>query len=142
MKVQDFMTPGPVCVAPEDMAASAARVLSRYNIGSVPVCAKGGKLCGLLTDRAIVLRCVAVGLPPEKTAVADIMTPRIVAAAPGDDAEEAAQRMALEQVRRLPVVEGGKLVGVLSLGDLTVNDRFRMEASDCLAEICTNLKKR
>ena len=62
--------------------------------------------------------------------------------AQGLSAEEAAQRMALEQVRRLPVVEGGKLVGVLSLGDLTVNDRFRMEASDCLAEICTNLKKR
>ena len=131
-----------VSVAPDEMTSVAARVLARCNVGAVPVCDGKGRVHGLLTDRDIVLRCVAAEREPAKTPVREIMSTRVISAAPDEDAETAARRMAAEQVRRLPVVEDGRLTGVLSLGDLTVNEGLRMEASACLADICQNVQRR
>ena len=141
MEVKDLMSRGVIAVAPKEPAAVAARLLARHNVGALPV-AENGRLRGMVTDRDIVLRCVAAGRDPTKTPVEDIMTGRVVSAAPTDDAEEAAQRMGREQIRRLPVVESGRVVGMLSLGDLSVNDRLKMEASQCLCEISANVKRR
>ena len=141
MEVRALMSRDVVTVSPGEPAAVAARLLARYNVGALPV-AENGRLRGMITDRDIVLRCVAADRDPEKTPVGEIMTGKVVSAAPGDDAEAAAQRMAREQIRRLPVVEHGRVVGMLSLGDLSVNDRLKMEASACLSEISSNVKHR
>lgn len=142
MKVRELMSRDVVSVAPDEMASVAARILARYNIGAMPVCEDDGRLHGVITDRDIVLRCVAAEREPAKTPVREIMTSRVVAVSPDEDAEQAARQMALEQVRRLPVAENGRVVGMVSLGDLSVNDGLRMEASQCLSEICHNVKKR
>ena len=130
-----------VTVSPEETVAVAARLLSRYNIGAVPVCERDGRLRGVVTDRDIVLRCVAAEKAPERTAVREIMTRRVLSVGPKEDAEAAAALMAREQVRRLPVAQDGRIVGVLSLGDLSVNETMQMEASACLSEICGNLRR-
>ena len=142
MLVKELMTRDVVSVSPDEMTSVAARMLSRYNIGAMPVCERDGRLHGLITDRDIVLRCVAAEKEPAKTPVRDIMTSRVISVSPEDDAEQAAKLMATEQIRSLPVAENGRLVGVLSLGDLSVNQKLQMEASECLSEICSNLKKR
>lgn len=141
MEVKDLMSRDVITVSPQEPAAVAARILARHNIGALPV-AENGRLRGMVTDRDIVLRCVAAGRDPGRTAVAEIMTGKVVSASPADDAEDAARRMAREQIRRLPVVESGKVVGMLSLGDLSINDRLKMEASACLSEISANVKQR
>ena len=141
MEVRALMSRDVVTVSPKEPATVAARMLARYNIGALPV-AENGRLQGMITDRDIAVRCVAAGRDPGQTPVGEIMTGRVVWAAPGDDAEEAARCMAREQIRRLPVVERGCVVGMLSLGDLSVNDRMKMEASACLSEISSNVKHR
>lgn len=142
MQVKELMTRDVIQVSPQEMTSVAARMLSRYNVGALPVCGADGRLNGLITDRDIVLRCVAAEREPAKTPVGEIMTSRVVSVAPTESVERAAELMAREQVRRLPVAQDGKLVGVLSLGDLSVNQMLRMEASACLGEICNNVKRR
>ena len=142
MKVEKLMSRDVVTVSPDAPVSAAARLLSRYNVGAVPVCEADGKLRGVVTDRDIVLRCVAAQRPPEQTPVRDVMTKRVCTVKPGADASQAAALMAREQVRRLPVTEDGRVVGVLSLGDLSVNRTMQMEASACLTEISGNLQRR
>ena len=91
MQVKDLMNPSAVTVEPASSAALAARLISRHNVGALPVCG------------------------------------------------EATRLMALHQVRRLPVVEGGKLVGMISLSDLARSGRFDMEAAQALSEISENI---
>ena len=142
MQVRELMSRDVISVSPETAADAAARMLSRHNVGALPVCAGGGQVRGMVTDRDIVLRCVAAGKDPKTTPVREIMSGRVVAAAPEEDAEEAARRMAREQVRRLPVLEQGRLVGMLSLGDLSLNRNLQMEASACLTEISSQIQRR
>ena len=142
MQVRELMSRDVISVSPETAADAAARMLSRHNVGALPVCAGGGQVRGMVTDRDIVLRCVAAGKDPKTTPVREIMSGRVVAAAPEEDAEEAARRMAREQVRRLPVLEQGRLVGMLSLGDLSLNRSLQMEASACLSEISGQIQRR
>ena len=78
MKVKDVMTPRVIRVGLEEPAAVAARMLARYNVGALPVCDENGKICGMITDRDIVLRCVAPDRNPEKVPVRHIMTGRVV----------------------------------------------------------------
>ena len=141
MQVKDLMTSGAVTITPDETAALAARLLTRHNIGSLPVCGSDGKLRGIVTDRDIVTRCIAAECRPSDTKVREIMTRSVVTASPGDDLHEAAQLMADGKVRRLPVVEGGVLVGILSLGDLAKSGRFDMEASRALSEISSNIRR-
>ena len=139
MEVKELMNPGVVWVEPTATAALAARLLSRHNLGALPVCAGDGRLRGMVTDRDIVLRCVAAEDDPAQTMVRDIMTRNCATVAPGDDCREATRLMAAQQVRRLPVVEGGKVVGMISLGDLAKSRRFDMEAAQALSEISENI---
>ena len=93
-----------------------------------------------VTDRDIILRCVAAEEDPLKTQVKDIMTRNCAVVSPDDDAREATRLMAAKQVRRLPVLEGGKVVGMVSLGDLAQCRQFDMEASKALCEISDQVK--
>ena len=142
MKVKDIMTPRVIRISPEESASVAARTLTRYNIGVLPVCGSDGRLCGMLTDRDIVTRCLAAGRRPEDTAVGGIMTTQLVAAAPDMDVSAVASLMARQQVRRLPVVERGNLCGMISLGDLSRQEQSAPDATDALAEISSNVADR
>jgi CBS domain-containing protein len=142
MLVSELMSNSVITISPDEPASLAARLLYRHNIGSIPVCTDDGKLKGVVTDRDIVLRCVAAENDPETTPVREIMTRGLVTVSPKDDIREAARQMAESQVRRLPVVESGKLVGYLSIGDLAKTHMYDMEASKALSEISLNLRKR
>lgn len=141
MQVRDFMNPSVVSITPGESACLAARLLSRHNVGSLPVCGEDGGLRGIVTDRDIVLRCVAAEEDPAHVSVKDIMTRNCAVVSPDDDAREATRLMAARQVRRLPVLEGGRVVGMVSLGDLAKSHQFDMEASKALSEISDNVKK-
>jgi len=138
MKVKQLMKSPVVCVHPEESVAVAARTLARYNIGILPVCEASGKICGLVTDRDLVIRCMASGLQPERTPVRQVMTARVLSVQPDMDAAVAAHLMGRQQIRRLPVVENGKLCGMMSLGDLAAQEESAMDAADALADITGN----
>ena len=142
MKVQEVMTQTVIRISPEESAAVAARTLTHYNIGALPVCGGDGRLCGVLTDRDIVTRCLAAGRSPAMTRVGEVMTTQIISAPPEMDLAMAAGLMGKEQIRRLPVLEKGKLCGIVSLGDLAVRDETAYDAGDALAEISNNLSSR
>ena len=139
MQVKDLMNPSVVTIEPTSSAALAARLLSRHNVGVLPVCGEDRKLRGMVTDRGIVLRCVAAEEDPAQTPVRDIMTRGCATVTPQDDCREATRLMAQQQVRRLPVVDRGKLVGMISLSDLARSHRFDMEAAQALCEISENI---
>ena len=141
MQVRDFMTPSVVSITPGESAALAARLMSRHNVGSLPVCGEDGHLRGIVTDRDLVLRCVAAEEDPAQTPVRDIMTRNCTVISPNDDPREATRLMATRQVRRLPVLEEGRLVGMVSLGDLATSHAFDMETSKALSEISEPIKK-
>ncbi len=141
MQVKDLMSSSVVCISPDENVSYAAQLLSRHNIGSLPVCSEDGQICGILTDRDIVLRCIASDRTPEQTKIGDIMTGDVLSVSPEDEVTRASRMMAKLQVRRLPVTTSGQVVGMLSLGDLAKTQRFDMEASYALSEISTNIKK-
>ncbi len=141
MKVHELMTGRVISVTPEDSVASAARLLQRHNIGAVPVCTEEGRLRGMLTDRDLALRCVAGSADPERTPVREVMSRGILTATPEEDANAAALTMAKGQVRRVPVVTEGRVVGMLSLGDLARAKPCMMEASAALSEISANIRR-
>ena len=89
MQVRDLMNPSVVSITPSESASLAARLLSRHNVGSLPVCGEDGGLRGIVTDRDIILRCVAAEEDPLKTQVKDIMTRNCAVVSPDDDAREA-----------------------------------------------------
>lgn len=141
MQVRDLMNPSVVSITPGESAALAARLLSRHNIGSLPVCGEDGRLRGIVTDRDIVVRCIAAEEDPGQTPVRDIMTRNCTTVSPNDDVREATRVMAAQQVRRLPVVEQeGRVVGMVSLGDLATCHQYDMEASKALSEISENIR--
>lgn len=142
MKVREIMTTRAIRVGPEEPAAVAARMLARYNIGALPVCREDGAICGMITDRDIVLRCVAGGRDPEKIPVRHVMTRKIVTVHGDMEVQDAAERMAREQVRRLPVEENGRLAGMLTLSDIVNAPQYAMEAAQVLGQICTGISSR
>ena len=135
MLVKEAMQPAPVTIEPEESAALAARLLSRHNIGFLPVCTSSGKLVGVVTDRDLVVRCVAAEERAEGLPVKRLMSRHPWSADPEDDLRLAAERMARSQIRRLPVVEDGKLVGTVTLGDLARSGACEMEVSRALTAI-------
>ncbi|MGE4275563.1 MAG: CBS domain-containing protein [Lawsonibacter sp.] len=139
MEVKELMNPSVISIEPTSSAALAARLISRHNIGVLPVCGGDQRLRGVVTDRDIILRCVAAEEDPAQTMVRDIMTRNCVTVSPGDDCREATRLMSVQQVRRLPVVESGKLIGIISLADLARSRRFDMEAAQALCEISENI---
>ena len=142
MKIRDVMTEHVIRIHPEESVAVAARTMTHYNIGALPVCGNDGLLCGMVTDRDIVTRCLASERKPENTRVRDVMTGWVVSAKPDMDTAVAAHLMGRQQVRRLPVVEDGRLCGMVSLGDLAIREQSNPDAADALESISTNISKR
>ena len=142
MKVKDIMTKRVICVGAEETVEVAARTLAQNNIGALPVQGANGKLCGVVTDRDLVTRCVASGRQPSQTTVRQVMTKQVVSAQPDMDVGVAAHLMGRQQVRRLPVTENGKLCGMVTLGDMAVSEDCVMDAADALTDIASNISRR
>ena len=142
MKLREIMTNTVVRINPEESVAVAARTLARYNIGALPVCGGDGRLCGVVTDRDLVTRCIAAGRLPASTPVRDVMTTQVISARPDMEAGAAAHLMGRQQIRRLPVVENGRLCGMVSLGDLVNREETVYDATDALADISSNVSVR
>ena len=140
MKVRDLMTPNVVRIHPEEPVAVAARTLTQYNVGALPVCGRDGQVYGMVTDRDLVTRCMASGRQADVMKVRDVMTGGVVSVGPDMDASVAAHLMGRQQVRRLPVVENGRLCGIVSLGDLTKTEENAIDAADALTEITANIQ--
>lgn len=138
MELRKLMTDTVIHIHPEESVAVAARLLEHYNIGALPVCSTDGTVCGVVTDRDLVTRCLAGNREIRQTKVGDIMSRHLVTASPDTSAEEAARLMGREQIRRLPVVSGGKLCGMVSLGDLS----HAIPAGDTLSQVSSNLSSR
>ena len=139
MKVSDIMSGRVVTIGQKEPVIAAARLLKRMNLGALPVTDDSGRLRGILTDRDIVLRCVAAGADPKTLEIREIMSRGVVTASPDSEVNDAARRMGRGQVRRLPVVDDGKLVGMLSLADMA--RKCDMEAAAALADISSNLRR-
>lgn len=142
MKVCDIMTDRVVSVGKDEPVSAAARLLKRHNVGSLPVCDGEGHLKGIITDRDIVMRCVAADYDPAAVRVGEIMSRGVVTATPFDDVEKAVELMSRDQVRRLPVLDGGKVVGMVSLCDMARNCGCEMEAAEALTDISANIRRR
>lgn len=142
MKLREVMTNPVIRIHPDETVSVAARTLTHYNIGILPVCGNDGKICGLVTDRDLVTRCLASGRSPANTPVRDVMTSQVISARPDMDTSLAAGLMGREQIRRLPVVENGRLCGMVSLGDLAVQEESSIDAGDALTEISSTLSSR
>ncbi len=110
--------------------------------GRASGCAADGTLAGIVTDRDIVTRCVAAGEEPGRVPVRDIMSPAPSVITPETPISDAARLMAQRQVRRLPVVEQGHVVGMLSLGDLARSRRTDTEAAEALSDISASLRRK
>lgn len=142
MTLRDVMTNQVVRIHPEETVTVAARMLEHNNIGAIPVCGSDGRLCGVVTDRDIITRCLAAGKAPQSTTVREVMTNKVYVGRPDMEVTMAASLMGREQIRRLPVMENGRLCGMVSLGDLARKEESSIEAADALAEISSHLSSR
>jgi len=140
MNIREVMTPNPRTVAPTDTIQSAARIMREEDTGAVPV-VDNGRPVGILTDRDIVVRAVADGGELSRP-VSDIVTEGIIAATPDMSTREAAELMSEHQVRRLPVIENDRLVGIVSLGDIAVKDAHDRMTGDTLEKVSEGVKER
>lgn len=119
-KVSEVMTKNPYSVSTTATLNDAAKVMRDREIGDVLVVREDGSLCGLVTDRDLVVRGLANGLDPSSAAIEEICNHDPVTVSSDQSAEEAVKVMREHNIRRLPVVDGGDLVGIISLGDLAI----------------------
>jgi CBS domain-containing protein len=140
MHIRDVMTPNPRFVSPDDPIQNAARIMRDEDTGVVPIC-DNGRAVGIVTDRDIVVRAVADGGQMNRP-VRDIASRDVISARPDMSTREAAELMSEHQVRRLPVVDGDRLVGIVSLGDLAVKEARDSRVGDTLEHISEGVKER
>ena len=122
MKVKECMCENVCCVNPETKIQEVAKLMSQNHIGCVPVCDNNNCICGIITDRDVLLRCVACDKDVNQTQVKDIMTTNVCTCKEDDEMTNAESKMGQNQIRRLPVCDNqNKVVGILTLGDLANN---------------------
>ena len=122
MKVKECMCDDVCCVKPETKIKEVAKLMSENHIGSIPVCDQNQCICGIVTDRDILLRCVACDKDTNQTSVSEIMSCNVCTCKEDDDITNAQTQMSQNQIRRLPVCNSkNEVVGILTLGDLAQN---------------------
>jgi CBS domain-containing protein len=129
-KISEIMTPDPVTLPADSTCLDAAKEMKKGDIGDVLVM-EGDRLCGIVTDRDIAVRAVAEGKDPAELQLREFCTRDLTTLSPDDSWEDAVRLMREKDIRRLPVVEGNKPVGIVSLGDLAV----QMDAKSALGDI-------
>ncbi|MBQ6795747.1 MAG: CBS domain-containing protein [Clostridia bacterium] len=138
MKVKDICSCETLTVSAQDTVKEAAVKMSKHNIGALPVVDYSNRVIGMVTDRDITIRITAEGKDASRYTVGDIMTHDISCVCMDADVESATKIMSKAKVRRLPVVDDGRIVGFVSLGDITRTGKFDMEAGHALCEISKN----
>lgn len=133
MKLKDIMSVNIAKVDSNESIEKAAQLMKQYNVGSIPVC-KNNSVVGIVTDRDIAIRSVANGQSKGQT-VNEVMTQNPVTGSPGMDVHDAARIMGQKQIRRLPVVDNNNLVGMVSLGDISVEPKLQDNAEQALSNI-------
>lgn len=137
-KCNEVMTKNPVCCKPEDMVATAAQLMQRENIGSIPVIENDQtqKLVGIVTDRDLALRIVAQGYDAKSTNVETVMTREIVTCQAEDDLQKAIDAMAEHQLRRIPIVDNtNKIVGIIAQADVATRVNLPEETAEMVKDI-------
>jgi CBS domain-containing protein len=140
MKIRDVMTPNPRTVSPDDTVQAAARIMQAEDTGAVPV-VNNGRVLAMVTDRDIVVRVVAEG-GSLTGSIRDIASTEVICASPEMSTREASELMSEHQVRRLPVVENGILVGIVSIGDIAVKENKDSRTGDTLERISEGVKEK
>lgn len=115
---RDLMTPDPTCVKEGQTLVEAARMLRDLDIGSMPICGDDNRLKGMLTDRDIVVKCIASGGDPNTVTAGELAEGKPVTIGADDDIRDALRMMQEHQVRRLPVIDGHDLVGIIAQADV------------------------
>jgi CBS domain-containing protein len=120
-KARDVMTGGAECIGENESLVEAARKMKELDVGALPICGEDDRLKGMLTDRDIVLKAIAVDKDPGSTRAGDLAQGKPVTIGADDSVDEALHTMAEHGVRRLPVIDGHRLIGVVSQADLARN---------------------
>lgn len=115
---REIMTPDCTCVAADDNMLTAAQKMAQLDVGSLPICGTDNRLKGMLTDRDIVVKVLAQGQDPAAVTAGSLAQGEAVTIGADDDAEEILRTMASHQVRRLPVIDGHSLVGIVAIADV------------------------
>lgn len=115
---RDIMTPNPTCVSESETVLDAAKKMAAESVGAVPICGEDGRLKGMLTDRDIVVKVLAEGKDPRALHASELAQGEAVTIGADDDAQEIMRTMADHKVRRLPVIDGHKLVGIVAQADV------------------------
>jgi CBS domain-containing protein len=131
--LSEIMSKDIVTIDSEQSIQEAASLMKSHDIGSIPV-VKNGELVGIITDRDITLRSTASG-KDSHVSVEECMSTNLTVASPTTDPHEAAHMMAQHQIRRLPVVDNGQIVGMVAIGDLAVENIYENEAGEALHDI-------
>jgi CBS domain-containing protein len=139
MKVREMMTTDVTTATPDTTLEEIATMMRDENIGSVPI-VDDDELMGIVTDRDIVVRCIAEGKDPVETEAEELISEELITIKPDADAKEAARLMGEKQIRRLAVVEGGRLVGMLALGDVAVKGGDEETSGETLEEVSQGVK--
>jgi CBS domain-containing protein len=135
--IREVMTTDPQCVSGDTPVADAAKLMRDQDFGGV-LCLDGDQISGFLTDRDIAVRVVAEGKDPTSTTVGDVATTDLHTLSPDDSVEDAIELVRKHNVRRVPVVEGAKPVGIVSIGDLAVERDKDSALADMSAEPANN----
>ncbi|MDF2563167.1 MAG: hrp1 [Microbacterium sp.] len=117
---RDIMTAGARCVGENETLVDAARLMASLDVGALPICGEDERLKGMLTDRDIVVKCIAEGGDPASTTAGSLAQGKPVTIGADDDIQEALETMKRHQVRRLPVIDGHDLVGIISQADIAL----------------------
>ena len=137
MKVNECMCKEVIYVKPEDNLCTVAKLMSEKHIGCVPVCGNEKQIVGLVTDRDVLLRSIACDKDCSQTKVSEIMTTNVCCCDSNSEISEAQNMMSQWQIRRIPVVENSKLVGIITMGDLVNNQKVsNQEVSQTVSNIC------
>jgi CBS domain-containing protein len=139
LTVREIMTTDVECAAPETTLDEIAEMMRDRDTGAIPVVDED-ELCGIITDRDIVVRCIAEGEDPKEVIADEILSENLCTIGPDAEVEQAARMMAEAQVRRLPIVENGKLVGMLSIGDIAVKHADEELAGSALENVSEGVK--
>jgi len=117
---RDIMSPDPRCIGENDTLSDAARLMTELDVGALPICGEDERLKGMLTDRDIIVKCIARGDDPTQVTAGSLAEGKPITIGADDDIREALTTMQEHQVRRLPVIDGHDLVGIISQADIAL----------------------
>ena len=140
MKVREIMTTEVATAAPDTTLDEIAIMMKEEDAGGIPI-VDDGELVGIITDRDIVIRCIAAGKEPTDTTAEEVLSEEMRTIEPDAEVEQASQLMAQHQIRRLPVVEDGEIIGIVTLGDIAVKEDADEGAGEALEGVSEGVKE-